>query len=49
MIIVSNNMAFLKNVDHVFLLRENRLESTGAHDELMSQNPYYASLVIGAV
>jgi ABC-type bacteriocin/lantibiotic exporter with double-glycine peptidase domain len=48
-IIVSNNMAFLKNVDRVFLLRGNRLEAIGAHEELMSQNPYYASLVIGAV
>jgi ABC-type bacteriocin/lantibiotic exporter with double-glycine peptidase domain len=48
-IIVSNNMAFLKNVDRVFLLCENRLEAIGAHEELMSQNPYYASLVIGAV
>jgi ATP-binding cassette subfamily B protein len=39
-IIVSNNMAFLKNVDRVFLLCENRLEAIGAHEELMSQNPY---------
>jgi ABC-type bacteriocin/lantibiotic exporter with double-glycine peptidase domain len=48
-IIVSNSMAFLKNVDRVFLLCENRLEAIGAHEELMSQNPYYASLVIRAV
>jgi ABC-type transport system involved in cytochrome bd biosynthesis fused ATPase/permease subunit len=40
---------FLKSVDRVFLLCENRLEAIGAHEELMSQNPNYASLVIGAV
>jgi len=48
-LIVSNHLGLLTGVDRVFLLRGNRLEAIGAHEELMSQNPYYASLVIGAV
>jgi ABC-type multidrug transport system fused ATPase/permease subunit len=47
-IIVSNHLGLLTGVDRVFLLRGNRLEAIGTHEELMSQNPYYASLVIGA-
>ena len=47
-IVISNHTEFLMNVDRVFLLRENRLEAIGTHKKLMSQNPYYASLVIGA-
>ena len=47
-IVISNHTEFLINVDRVFLLRENRLEAIGTHKKLMSQNPYYASLVIGA-
>ena len=47
-IVISNHTEFLMNVDRVFLLRENRLEAIGTHKEFMSQNPYYASLVIGA-
>ena len=47
-IIVSNYLGLLTGVDRVFLLRGNHLEAIGAHEELMSQNPYYASLVIGA-
>ena len=47
-IVISNHTEFLMNVDRVFLLRENRLEAIGTHKKLMSHNPYYASLVIGA-
>jgi ABC-type bacteriocin/lantibiotic exporter with double-glycine peptidase domain len=47
-LIVSNHLGLLTGVDRVFLLRGNRLEAIGAHQELMCQNPYYASLVIGA-
>ena len=48
-LVISNHTEFLMNVDRVVLLRENRLEAIGTHKELVSQNPYYASLVIGAV
>ena len=48
-LVISNHTEFLINVDRVVLLRENRLEAIGTHKELVSQNPYYASLVIGAV
>jgi ABC-type bacteriocin/lantibiotic exporter with double-glycine peptidase domain len=47
--IISNHLGLLTGVDRVFLLRGNRLEAIGTHEELMSQNPYYVSLVIGAV
>ena len=46
-LIVTNYLGLLRGVDRVFLLRGNRLEAIGAHEELMSQNPYYTSLVIG--
>ncbi|MEI8173688.1 MAG: ABC transporter ATP-binding protein [Deltaproteobacteria bacterium] len=48
-LIVSNHLGLLTGADRVFLLRGNRLEAIGAHEELMSQNPYYASLVIGGL
>ena len=47
--IISNHLGLLTGVDRVFLLRGNRLEAIGTHEELLSQNPYYVSLVIGAV
>jgi ABC-type bacteriocin/lantibiotic exporter with double-glycine peptidase domain len=47
-LIVSNHLDLLTGVDRVFLLRGNCLEAIGTHEELISQNPFYASLVIGA-
>jgi ATP-binding cassette subfamily C protein len=47
-LIITNHLGLLTGADRVFLLRGNRLEAIGAHEELMSKNPYYASLVIGA-
>ena len=47
-IVVSNRSELLINVDRIFFLRENRLEVIGTHEALMSSNPNYASVVIGA-
>jgi ABC-type multidrug transport system fused ATPase/permease subunit len=34
--------------DRVMVLQGNRLAAIGAHEELMSSNPDYAAIVIGA-
>jgi ABC-type multidrug transport system fused ATPase/permease subunit len=47
-IVVCCHPELLTHADRVFLLRGNHLEATGTHAELMSQSPYYASLVMGA-
>ncbi|MFA6411112.1 MAG: ABC transporter ATP-binding protein [Syntrophales bacterium] len=47
-IIVSNQTEFLKNADRILLIQDSRLTAVGVHEELMSANPYYASLIVGA-
>ena len=46
-IVVCCHPELLRHVDRVFLLRGTHLEAIGTHAELMSQNPHYASLVMG--
>jgi subfamily B ATP-binding cassette protein MsbA len=48
-LIVSNHWEWIRDVDRVFVLRESRLDVIGAPEELRSRNPYYASLMVGAV
>jgi ABC-type bacteriocin/lantibiotic exporter with double-glycine peptidase domain len=47
-IVVSNQAGFLAMADRVLVLQGNRLATIGAHEELMSSNPDYAAIVIGA-
>lgn len=43
--IVALRLAIVQNSDRILLHNENRLVVMGTHQELMTQNPYYKSLV----
>ncbi len=47
-IVVSNQAGFLAMADRILVLQGNRLTAVGAHEELLSSNPDYAAIVIGA-
>lgn len=47
-LIISHRLKSIRNVDHIVVLKEGRVEAKGKHDLLMQQSPAYQNLVQNA-
>lgn len=47
-LIISHRLKSIRNVDHIVVLKEGRVEAQGKHDLLMQQSPAYQNLVQNA-
>lgn len=47
-LIISHRLKSIRNVDHIVVLKEGRVEAQGKHDLLMQRSPAYQNLVQNA-
>lgn len=47
-LIISHRLKSIRNVDHIVVLKEGRVEAQGKHNLLMQRSPAYQNLVQNA-